>query len=187
MEIEQMETNEIKRIVETLLFVSTKPLSIKKIVEVVDIDSEEAEKIVNELCEEYQSRAIQIQNVAGGYLFATRKEYSSWIRKLFKDKTTLKISSSALETLSVIAYRQPVTRAEIEEIRGVDVSGVLETLLEKKLVRTCGRKETLGRPLLYGTTTEFLKYFGLRNLSELPPWEEFQAEIEENMTNDEQT
>jgi segregation and condensation protein B len=106
--------------------------------------------------------------VADGWVLATKPEYAPWIKKLFKEKYILKFSPSALEALAIIAYKQPVTRAGIDEIRGVESSGVIDTLLEKRLVKVVGRKETLGKPLLYGTTQDFLKYFGLAHLSDLP-------------------
>jgi segregation and condensation protein B len=103
---------------------------------------------------------------------ASRPAFSQWVRRLFKQKTTLRLSPSALETLSIVAYKQPVTRGEVEDIRGVDVGGVLDTLLERKMIKIIGRKEALGRPLLYGTTLEFMKQFGLKSLDELPRLEE---------------
>src|SRR4029079_2148400 len=105
---------------------------------------------------------------AGGFQVATRPAYATWIRRLYKERLTVRLSPSALETLSIIAYKQPIARAEIEQIRGVEASGVMETLLERRLVKVVGRKETIGRPLLYGTTVDFLRHFGLRHLSELP-------------------
>src|SRR5207253_6382585 len=104
----------------------------------------------------------------GGWQFSSRPEFGPWIRKLFKDRLTYRLSSSAMETLSIIAYKQPITRSEIEEIRGVEVTAVLETLLERRLVRIAGRKETVGRPLLYATTPDFLRAFGLKRLEDLP-------------------
>jgi segregation and condensation protein B len=112
--------------------------------------------------------------VAGGFQIATRSEMAPWIRKLYKERLTVRLSSSALETLAIIAYKQPITRSEIEQIRGVEASGVMETLLERRLVKVVGRKETIGRPLLYGTTTEFLRQFGLKHLSELPDLQSYQ-------------
>jgi len=184
-----MEKEQLKNIVETLLFISTEPLSLDKISELVDTEKNQVKEIIDELCKEYSTRGFQIQEIAEGYLFTTRAEYAPWIKKLYKDRITLKLSSAALETLSIIAYKQPISRAEIEEIRGVEVIAVLETLIEKKLVRVCGRKETLGRPLLYGTTNEFLKYFGLKSLSDIPALEEFKEialEIEEPVVEENQ-
>lgn len=167
-----MEIQEIKRIVEALLYVADQPVSIETLHVVLgETDGgHDLEAMVKEIGGEYESRQspMELKFIAGGWQFSTRREFSSWIRKLYREKTVIKLSTSALETLSVIAYKQPITRSEIEEIRGVEVSGVVETLLERKLVKIVGRKETIGRPLLYGTTQEFLRHFGLTHLSELP-------------------
>jgi len=171
-----METADIKKIIEVLLFVTDQPLPEAAIRYVLGelATGRDIEQLVKELAEEYAqgNRPMELRFIAGGWQFSTRKEFSPWVRKLYRDKTTLRLSNSALETLSVVAYKQPITRSEIEEIRGVEVSGVLETLLERKLVKIVGRKETIGRPLLYGTTQEFLRHFGLSHLSELPALEE---------------
>ncbi|GHT61519.1 segregation and condensation protein B [Endomicrobiia bacterium] len=168
-----MEISEVKQILEALLFVSERSLSLKELKDILksdysDIDN--IEKILNELKKEYSvlDKPYEIKFVADGWIFATKPEYSPWIKKLFKEKTILKLSPSALETLAVIAYKQPIVKAEIDDIRGVESSGVIDTLLERKLIKTVGRKETLRRPLLYGTTQDFLKHFGLAHLSELP-------------------
>jgi segregation and condensation protein B len=126
--------------------------------------------MIEELNAEFESghRAFRIVHVAGGYQFATRPEYGSWLGKMLREKTRRKLSVSALETLAVIAYRQPVTKPEIEAIRGVNIDYVLRTLLERNLAAIVGRAASPGRPLLYGTTQEFLKRFGLNDLSELP-------------------
>jgi segregation and condensation protein B len=168
-----MEKEEIKNIIEVLLFITNTPVSLDKLVETLEVNKENIIEAIDELKKEYQNRPLMINEVAGGYIMSSRPEYHVWIKKLFKEKITYKLSQSALETLAIIAYKQPITRAEIEAIRGVDVSGVIETLLERKLIRVSGRKETLGRPLLYSTTQEFLKYFGLKDLGELPPWDKF--------------
>jgi segregation and condensation protein B len=170
-----MENSELKPIIESLLFVADEPLTSRKIKQVVE-NAEEAtiRQILAELKEEYtvSNRAIQIVEIANGYQFATRPAYADWVNKLIQSNTKFRLTKPALETLTIIAYRQPVMRAEIESIRGVDSGGVVQTLLEKKLVRVTGRKEVVGRPLLYGTTPEFLDHFGLRNLSDLPTIEE---------------
>lgn len=171
-----METADIKKIIEVLLFVTEQPLPEAALRFVLGelAAGQNLEQLVKEIGEEYAQRnsPMELRFVAGGWQFATRKEFGSWVKKLYRDKTTLKLSNSALETLSVVAYKQPITRSEIEEIRGVEVSGVLETLLERKLVKIVGRKETIGRPLLYGTSQEFLRHFGLSHLSELPSLQE---------------
>ncbi|GHT41320.1 segregation and condensation protein B [Endomicrobiia bacterium] len=168
-----MEISEVKQILEALLFVSKRSLSLKELKDILKSDysdTDNIEKILNELKEEYSvlDKPYEIKFVADGWIFATKPEYSPWIKKLFKEKTTLKLSPSALETLAVIAYKQPIVKAEIDDIRGVESSGVIDTLLERKLIKTVGRKETLRKPLLYGTTQDFLKHFGLAHLSELP-------------------
>ncbi|MDR2818054.1 MAG: SMC-Scp complex subunit ScpB [Endomicrobium sp.] len=179
-----MEISEVKKILEALLFVSDKPLSLKELKDIIKSDVADIsnlEDILKELKDEYATlnKPYEIKFVADGWTFATKPEYSPWIKKLLKEKTVLKLSPSALETLAMIAYKQPITRAEIDEIRGVESSGVIDTLLERKLIKIVGRKEALGRPLLYGTTQDFLKHFGLAHLSELPLIEDMPKEIQE--------
>ncbi|MDR2427656.1 MAG: SMC-Scp complex subunit ScpB [Endomicrobium sp.] len=179
-----MEISEVKKILEALLFVSDKPLSLKELKDIIKSDVADIsnlEDILKELKDEYATlnKPYEIKFVADGWTFATEPEYSPWIKKLLKEKTVLKLSPSALETLAMIAYKQPITRAEIDEIRGVESSGVIDTLLERKLIKIVGRKEALGRPLLYGTTQDFLKHFGLAHLSELPLIEDMPKEIQE--------
>jgi segregation and condensation protein B len=179
-----MEICEVKKILEALLFVSEKPLSLKELKGIIKADVADIsnlEGILKELKDEYVNlnKPYEIKFVADGWTFATKPEYYPWIKKLLKEKTVLKLSPSALETLAVIAYKQPITRAEIDEIRGVESSGVIDTLLERKLIKIVGRKEALGRPLLYGTTQDFLKHFGLAHLSELPLIEDMPKEIQE--------
>jgi len=179
-----MEISEVKKILEALLFVSDKPLSLKELKDIIKADVADIsnlEDILKELKDEYATinKPYEIKFVADGWTFATKPEYSPWIKKLLKEKTVLKLSPSALETLAMIAYKQPITRAEIDEIRGVESSGVIDTLLERKLIKIVGRKEALGRPLLYGTTQDFLKHFGLAHLSELPLIEDMPKEIQE--------
>ncbi|OIO74111.1 MAG: SMC-Scp complex subunit ScpB [Elusimicrobia bacterium CG1_02_37_114] len=184
---------ELKKSIEALLFITDKPISLDKFEEIFEgATKEQLMEIIDELKKEYVERdsAIGVREIANGFQFATKSDYSPWVRKLLKDRITLKLSTSALETLAIVAYKQPITRAEIEEIRGVEIVSVLETLLERRLIRIVGRKETVGRPLLYGTTQDFLRYFGLRNLVELPSLEEFTpaeaAETEETESNTEE-
>jgi segregation and condensation protein B len=179
-----MEISEVKKILEALLFVSERPLSLKELKDIAKADfadTSNLENILNELKEEYTilNKPYEIKFVADGWTFATKSEYSPWIKKLLKEKTILKLSPSALETLAMIAYKQPITRAEIDEIRGVESSGVIDTLIERKLIKIVGRKEALGRPLLYGTTQDFLKHFGLAHLSELPLIEDMPKEMQQ--------
>lgn len=166
-----MNSQELKSIIEALLFVSEKPLSLDKIKEVLeDGDKKDLKNVVNELIEDYQKRdsGLQITEIAGGYQICTRAGYSPWIKKMNISKFKIRLSPAALETLAIIAYKQPVIRAEIESIRGVDAGGVLKTLLEKKLIKILGRRQTVGKPIVYGTTIEFMQHFGLKNLSDLP-------------------
>ena len=168
-----MEISDLKKVIESLLFVSDKPLLIREIRAVVKEElpkNVKLEDIMQELQQEYVqlNRAYELKFVADGWTFATKPEYSSWIKKLLKEKTILKLSPSAMEVLAIIAYKQPITRAEIDNVRGVDSGGVIDTLTDRKFIKIVGRKETLGRPLLYGTTQEFLRHFGLSHLSELP-------------------
>lgn len=175
-----MELEKRKSVLECLLFVTNHPLKLDDIADFLDIKEAEAESLIREIQADLESRksALQIAAVAEGYQFATREGYSYWVKKLYRDQTTFKLSQSALETLSIIAYKQPITRAEIEEIRGVEVTGVLETLVERHLAKIVGRKESVGRPLLYGTTQEFLRHFHLWRISELPSLEDLAREAE---------
>lgn len=179
-----LENGNLKAVVEALLFVQGDPVSIDKIQEIVShaktgnedkkIDKKILREILEALQQEYNQRnsAIQIVEVAGGWQFCTREEFSLWLEKLAKHKEVYKLSNSALETLSIIAYKQPITRAEVEHVRGVDSGGVVHNLLEKRLIRIAGRKECIGHPLLYGTTNEFLQYFGLAAIADLPMLED---------------
>lgn len=172
-----MEFQEVLKVLEVLLFITDKPLSVRRLAEVLggEVSDEEIKSALEKIAEDRRAAAssVELREIAGGWQFATKPEYAPWVKKLYRDKTRLKLSQSALETLSIIVYRQPVTRHEVEDVRRVESGGVIETLLERKLVKIVGRKETLGRPLLYGTTPEFLKYFGLKHLSELPTIEDF--------------
>lgn len=170
-----MDTREMKGIIETLLFVSEKPLTIERVVEVINkaVGRDVIRSLFNELIMEYRGCALQIREVAEGYQLCTRSEYSEWIKDFLKIERRSKLSRASLETLAIIAYKQPITRMEVEDIRKVEISGILKGLLEKRLIRIMGRKKVLGRPMMYGTTREFLEYFGLKELSDLPQREEF--------------
>ncbi len=169
-----------KSLVEALIFAADEPLSVKEIKAIYDnqgiegeprsIESEEIQGIVAELNLEFQEtgKAYRIIQIAGGYQFATLPEYAGWLGKLYREQSRRKLSQSSLETLAIIAYKQPINKPEIEAIRGVNCDYVLKTLLEKELVTVVGRAETVGRPLLYGTTKEFLKHFGLNDVTDLP-------------------
>src|SRR5689334_7108737 len=162
-------------VIEALIFVSEEPLSAKTMAKVLKEDEEAVNEAVNVLVEEFNSRhsGLQLREVAGGWQFATRPEYHEHVRAFLKTRPSAKLSIASLETLAVIAYRQPVTVPEILEIRGVQSPSSITTLLDKKLIVAKGRKETVGRPMMYGTSKEFLMQFGLKDLSELPSVEDF--------------
>ena len=177
-----MERHDARNIMEALLFITEQPVPLKSFVDLFDqqFAAVELERMVMEISQKYQEQGspLELREIAGGWQFSSRPEFAPWIRKLFKDRLTYRLSSSAMETLSIIAYKQPITRSEMEEIRGVEVSAVLETLIERRLVRVAGRRETVGRPLLYGTTPDFLKAFGLNTLENLPSIESLTAPVE---------
>lgn len=161
-------TVDAKKIVESLLFVSKRPVSISEIDEVTSFGTEKIEDVIGRLSCEYEQRGLQILRIANGYILATRPEFSPYVEKLLNSPVSVTLSHQSLETLSIIAYKQPVTKSEIESIRGVLCDGVIKTLLEKKLIKESGRGEGVGRPILYSTTIEFLKHFGLHDLGDLP-------------------
>jgi segregation and condensation protein B len=166
-----MEDTELRKVIETLLFITDEPLKAEKIARICEVkDVKEVEQKLEEIKHSYdmENRALAIMKVAGGWQMATRPEYAIWVRKLYQTRLTMRLSKASMEVLSIIAYKQPITRAEIEVIRGVDVIGPLETLIEKKLITTSGRKDAPGRPMLYITTNEFLRQFGLNSLDDLP-------------------
>jgi segregation and condensation protein B len=159
----------LKSAVEALLFVSNDPVTVAQLSKVLELEEGLVEELLAELQEEYADRGIQVKAVAGGYQMCTRPEHADVIKRLLRMDMREPLSQAALETLAIIAYRQPITRAEIEAIRGVRSDHVLEKLLEAQLIKVSGRKEAPGRPLLYVTTERFLRTFGLRDLSDLPP------------------
>jgi len=163
----------MKQIIEALLIATDAPLSLERIAGIINCPEEEVKKNLEILNEEYKQtgRAFEIKEVAGGFQIYTLPEYADYVGKLKQKKE--KLSKAALETLAIIAYHQPITRAEVEKARGVDCSYILESLMEKGLIKTCGRLPTPGRPIKYATTNEFLRYFGIRDLSELPREEDF--------------
>jgi len=163
-------------VLEALLFVSPEPVSLSRLVTAVgSVSKAEVEQALMRLEQDLaqDNRGIQLVKLAGGYRLVTKAEYAPWLKRLDKAKAAQKLSRSALESLAIIAYKQPLVRAEIEDIRGVETSGVLRTLLERKLVRIVGRKEVPGRPIMYGTTKFFLEHFGLQDIAQLPPLREF--------------
>jgi segregation and condensation protein B len=162
-------------VIEALIFVSEEPLTVKHIADVLKEDKDVINQTLVALAEEFNARTggLQLREVAGGWQFATRAEYHEHVRAFLKTRPSAKLSIASLETLAVIAYRQPVTVPEILEIRGVQSPSAIKTLLDKKLIVAKGRKETVGRPMMYGTSKEFLLQFGLKDLSELPSVEDF--------------
>lgn len=166
-----METRQIKPIIEALLFASDSPVSIERMRSIVEgVGARQIEEIIDQLNDEYErkERCFHIIEVAGGYQFATHPQYAPWIKRLYRGRRLPRLSPAALETLAIVAFKEPIIRAEIEAIRGVNVEGVLKTLLERNLITVVGREESPGRPLLYATTQEFLIYFGLNSISDLP-------------------
>jgi segregation and condensation protein B len=161
---------ELKAIVEALIFASPEPLTRKAIDKLLASEPEEdVDEAIAELKRDYdRPGGLQLVEVAGGYQIVTRQDLHEWVRRLFHERTTQKLTVQALETLAVIAYKQPLTALEVTEIRGVNTSGVLNTLLERHLIKIVGRKRVVGRPFLYATTKEFLIRFGLNELSDLP-------------------
>lgn len=162
--------DDLKGIVEALIFASPEPLTPTMLAKL--LDGEPAERIaaaLEALKQDYaRPGGLQLVEVAGGYQIVTRPEFHEWVRRLFHEQAKQRLSVAALETLAIIAYKQPITAAEIAELRGVNTTAVLGTLLERRLIKVVGRKKVVGRPFLYGTTNEFLNQFGLRDLSELP-------------------
>ncbi|HYJ90658.1 MAG TPA: SMC-Scp complex subunit ScpB [Pyrinomonadaceae bacterium] len=170
------ELSELVAVVEALIFVSDEPITTKLLAEILDEEKQAIEAAVEQLKQEYENResGLQIREIAGGWQIATRTEFHEEVRKFLKTRPSAKLSLAALETLAVIAYKQPVTVPEILDIRGVQSASAIKTLLDKRLIVAKGRKETVGRPMQYGTSKEFLIQFGLKDLSELPSIEDFE-------------
>ncbi|HXG88722.1 MAG TPA: SMC-Scp complex subunit ScpB [Vicinamibacterales bacterium] len=175
----RLDTRQLKSIIEALVFASPEPLTPKMLFKLLsDEPKEDVLAAVQELQQDYDTRGgLHLAEVAGGYQITTRPEFHDWVRRLFHERTTQKLSVQSLETLAVIAYKQPITAAEIGEIRGVNTSGVLSTLMERHLIKIVGRKNVIGRPFLYGTTKEFLIRFGLKDLNDLPRVEDMAAAL----------
>lgn len=173
-----MTVDELKPIIEAILFATAdEPIPFKRIREILEDDTEESvREALAELMAEYDAKAggIELRQIAGGYRFSTRAEHSEYIRRFRKQQPSAKLSMAALETLAVIAYKQPVTIPEILEIRGVSSSSAIKTLLDKRLIVAKGRKKVVGRPMMYGTSKEFLVQFGINDLTELPNLEDFE-------------
>ena len=175
----RMDLSQLKAVIETLVFASPEPLTPKVLYKLLnDEPKDDVLAALTAVKADYADRGgLHITEVAGGFQITTRPEYHEWVRRLFHERTTNKLSVAALETLSVIAYKQPVTAAEIGEIRSVNTSGVLSTLLERHLIKIVGRKDVVGRPFLYGTTKEFLIRFGLRDVHDLPKIEDMAQQL----------
>ena len=185
-----MEQEEIKAIIENILLAADQPVSETQFKNLLggEVENVSFKLVLEALIDEYNSRNLQILQVAEGYQLCTRHDYSDWVRKFLKFDKTTKLSQPSLDTLAIIAYKQPLTKAEVEEIRGVDSSGVVRTLLEKKVISPGGRKKVPGRPIMYRTTRKFLEYFGLRDLSDLPTLEDFkESELEGQVSPDQTT
>ena len=158
---------ELKRALECLLFVASEPLNEKRLAEISEAEPRQVRALLEELAQQYQESGFQLRQVAGGWQFTTRAEHAPLIEKLYRPKIQ-QLSRAAMETLAIIAYKQPITRAEVAAIRGVESDGVVSTLLEKRLIQDVGRRLGPGRALLYGTTDEFLAFFGMNSLEDLP-------------------
>ena len=183
-----METTNLKPIIEALLFVSGDPLPFRRLAEVLEEEPDIVKLALDELAADYADRpgGLQLLEVAGGYQLRTRQDHAVYVRRMLERKKKVTISGPALETLAIIAYRQPLIRAEIEAIRGVTVDGVLRSLLDKRLIKVAGVKEAPGRPNLYRTTKKFLEFFGLNALSDLPPIEKLEDTFSAQSQGDEQ-
>ncbi len=171
-----MEENNLKSAIEALIFASEKPITTEQIKKVLgNLDTPSINKIIAELKNEYavQNRGMQVIEIAGGFQMTTNSNFAQFLKRFFKNRYTDKLSKPALESLAIIAYKQPLTKAEIESLRNVNVDGVIKTLLDKNLIRICGRKKIPGRPFVFGTTRGFLEHFGLKSLSDLPKMEDF--------------
>lgn len=156
-------------LLEAILFASDEPVSLSRLVDSLEVSESEVLAAIESLEREYSDRGVRLQRVSGGFMFVTRSRYAGQIEKTLSKRVPLSLSKGTMETLAVVAYRQPVTRQEVEAVRGVNPEASIETLLEKGLIRELGRKKTLGRPKLYGTTGEFLSKTGLNSLEDLPP------------------
>lgn len=159
----------LKTILESLLFITKKPVTLEELQSVIGVDKALIERSIYELLVEYETKGMNVAKIAGGYQMVTRSDNASFVDKLIHSPILTTLSNAALETLSIIAYKQPITRLTIENIRGVNSDGVVQTLLEKKLIEESGRSDGLGRPILYSTTTTFLRHFGLKDLHDLAP------------------
>jgi segregation and condensation protein B len=173
-----MDDREKKSLLEALLFFSGEPLTLSTLKGITEMDEPEIRRVMDGLMTDYRTResGILIAEIANGYQMVTDPRYSPWIKKMKSSQVSSKLSLAALETLAIIAYRQPIIKAEVEQVRGVNADGVIKTLLDRRLIKIMGKKEAPGKPLLYGTTKEFLQHFGLKDLAELPTLKDFARE-----------
>jgi len=185
----EMEATRIRSILESLLFINERPIDVTELHGILGIDKKSVEDCLNALVAEYSQRncGICIVQIAGGYQMCTSPVNELWIKKMYQERGKHKLSAAAMETLAIIAYKQPITRMEIEAIRGVNADVVTRNLENMGLVKTAGRKEVIGRPYLYITTGKFLEYFGLNDLKDLPPLEEFTQMAKDDGLVDENT
>lgn len=176
-----MDEKEVKSIIEALLFVWGDPLDLREISIIIDIDRNQIEEILDKMIDEFNfnRRGLRIIRIKDTYQLSTRPEHNKWLSKLSQSTTAKSLSIAALETLSIIAYKQPITKNEIEVIRGVRCDRAIKTLSEKYLIEEKGRLDRIGRPIIYGTTTEFLRYFGIKSLKKLPVLKDFKIEYDE--------
>lgn len=168
----------LRTVIEALVFAAEEPLTVDDLADLFpDLEKSALAEALEGLVREYEAseRGLQVTRVAGGYRMTTRADLGEWVRALFRSRHRRRLSSAALETLAIVAYRQPITTPEIHALRGTDPTGVLQNLLEKNLLRVLGRKKVVGKPILYGTTREFLTHFGLNSLADLPRLDEFGA------------
>lgn len=171
-----MSENNIKSAIEALLFSSDKPLTLEQLRHALGIQGkEEVSFAIDELKSEYEksNRGVRIAEIAGGYQMVTASGFTQFLRKMYKDRKVERLSKPALETLAIVAYKQPISKGEIESLRSVNIDGVMESLLDKDLIRVVGRKKCPGRPFVYGTSKRFLEYFGLKSLEDLPKMDKF--------------
>lgn len=170
-----VDLNTLRGILESLLFVADRPLSSSKLSQIAEVDESTAKKVLASLAEEYsrENRGFQLREIGGGWRFYTHPGHASYVEKLVLSSDYRRLTQAALETLAIVAYKQPVTRAEISAIRGVNAEAVLSSLIGKELIKEVGRESSPGQPIIYGTAQNFLEAFGLKDISELPPLEEF--------------
>jgi segregation and condensation protein B len=183
-----MPQSNLKSVIEALLFVSELPLNIEQIRGALDnLDAAQIHNAIEELSAEYEksNRGMRITEVAGGFRMVTASGFSVFLKRLYKERFTERISKPALETLAIIAYKQPITKAEVQSLRNVNIDGVVSSLLEKNLIRVVGRKKSAGSPFVFGTTRQFLERFGLKSLDDLPKMEDFSKQITEGMNESE--